>query len=134
MNMNITQTGTMKSYKQICEELENMDNKHPAHSAQLDLICEYGEINYLFCCGIMGILNDWDYDYDKDCNDEDYEAPPLEEDKIRTLAGFIHQRGGSHTLQMNFYVMLHFQATDLPTKRKVQHLTHIWNGVGDWRH
>lgn len=132
--MNIIQTGTMKSYKQICEELENMDSKHPAKSAQLDLISEYGEVNYLWCCAIMGILNDWDYDYDRDCSDWNYVAPELNETMLRTLAGFIHERGGLHTLQMNFYVMLHFHAEDTLTKSKVQHLTHIWDGVGEWRH
>ena len=134
MTMNITQTGTMKSYKQICDELYDMSNQHPAKSAQLDMISEYGEFNYMYCCAMMSILNDWDYDYDKDCNDWNYEAPPLDEDKIRTLAGFIHERGDLHTLQMNFYVMLHFHAEDTLTQRKVQQLTHIWDGVGNWRH
>jgi hypothetical protein len=124
----------MKSYKQICKELANMDSNHPAKSAQLDLISEYGEFNYMCCCAMMGILNDWDYSYEKDCGCEYYEAPPLDEVKIRTLAGFIHNRGGLHTLQMNFYVMLHFHAEDVNTKRKVQQLTHIWDGVGQWRH
>ncbi len=123
----------MKSYNQICDELEGMSNQHPAKSAQLDMISEYGEFNHHYCSGIMSILKDWNYDYNKDCIDENYEAPPLDETKIKSLAQKIHDRGDLQTLQMNFYVMLHFHAEDMPTKRKVQQLTWIFNNVGTWK-
>ena len=132
--MEIIQTGDMKSYKQICDEIESMDKNHPAYSIKLDLISEYGEINYVYCCGIMGILNEWDYSYEKDCGLEPYEPPPLDEVRIRTLAGFIHERGGLQTLRMNYYTMFHFHAEDINTKMKVKQLQHIWDGVGEWRY
>ncbi len=132
--LNIIELGDMPTYNEITAEITNMTPTHPAYSAKLDLLAEYGEINHLYCKRIMGFLNDWTYDYDKDCGEEYYEAPPLDEARVRTLGGFIHERGGLFTLQMNFYTMLHFHAKDLPTKRKVQQLTHIFNGVGDWVH
>ena len=105
---------------------------HPICEYKMDLLSEYGEFNHNICCKIMKILNEWDYDYNRDCNDEDYEAPEVNEKELRNLAQKIHNRGGLHTLQMNYYVMLHYLTDNLNTKRKVQQLQHIWNGVGDW--
>lgn len=124
----------MKTYNQVSKELYGMDSNHPAKSAQLELISEYGEFNHIHCVGIVSALIDWNYDYDRDCKDADYEAPDPDKKRIQALAQKIHDRGDLHTLQMNYYVMLHFLAEDTLTKVKVKHLAWILDGVGDWKH
>ena len=123
----------MKSYNEIIGAIMNHKD-HPITKYKFDLMAEYGEYNHIKCSEIMDILNNWDYSYELDSGLEPYEPPEVNEDKLKSLAQDIYNRGGLQTLRMNYYTMFHYHAEDMNTKHKVQQLQHIWNGVGEWRY
>ena len=123
----------MADYKTILKKIENQENK-VVNSITFDMYAEYGEFNHYICSEIVKILKEWEYDYDKDCSEEDYEAPKVDKEKLRYYGKKIMDKGGLQALSMNYYTMLHYLAEDMPTKRKVQQLQHIFHrleGGGD---
>ena len=72
----------MADYKTIVKKIENQENK-VVNSITFDMYAEYGEFNHYICSEIVKILKEWEYDYDKDCSEEDYEAPKVDKEKLR---------------------------------------------------
>ena len=111
----------------------------------MEMMAEFGEPNYVAMMVIVKILYDWDYDFERDCHDENYKAPECDEDTIKKMGEKINERGGLQAMQQNYYTMMHFmnpgmgnyiKGNDDPErlwKAKLKHVECVWSGVGDWR-
>jgi hypothetical protein len=122
-------------YQKVLTKIEELPNE----KMSFPLWAEYGKPNHYFCVEIVKLLDEWDYDYDRDCYDEDYQAPDPPKKIINKYAQNIMDRGGFQALQNNFYAMLHCVAIDKNLKYKVYQLNWIFNGLKDrdgneWRY
>jgi len=109
----------------------------------IEMMAEFGEPNYVAMMVIVKILYDWDYDYERDCHDEDYKSPEFDRDTIKKMGAKINQRGGMQSMQQNFYTMKFFMNPGMGTylednddekiwNVKMRKVEFIWDGIGDW--